>query len=70
MSMVIRTFDKNGEPGTCFRNVESVKLMVIPAYSISETLLNLCMTVKGGETIDFYLSGHERFAVIDEEEEP
>lgn len=62
--MIIRIFDKNGEPGTCWRNVEKIKLLTLPR----QQLLNLNMTTKDGQEIDFYLSDYDRFGVIEKEE--
>lgn len=61
--MIVRIFDKNGEPGTCWRNVARIKLLTLPR----QQLLNLNMTMEDGQVIDFYLSDYDRFAVIEKE---
>lgn len=66
--MTIRMYDKNGNQNNiCWRNVEKIKLLVIPGRGFSDTLLNLHMTFSSGKELDYYLSEHERFAVIEEE---
>ncbi len=66
--MTIKTYDKNGElNNVSWRNVKKIKLLAITARSINDTLLNLHMTFENGEEVDYYLSEHERFAVIEEE---
>ena len=59
--MTVRTFDKDGSPGTCWRCVEKIKIMTFPRQG----LLNLKMTFEDGTEIDYYLHEHERFAVIE-----
>lgn len=64
--MTIRTYDKHGRQNNiCWHNVEKIKLMVIPGRGYSDTLVNLHMTFSGGQELDYYLSEHERFAVIE-----
>lgn len=65
--MTVRTFDKNGEPNNvCWRNVQKIKIMFIPVYSLRDTLLELHLTFEDGQEVDYYLSEHERFAIIEQ----
>lgn len=59
--MTVRTYDKNGDISTCWRNVKKITLLTLPRQG----LLNLKLTFENGEEIDYYLSEHERFAVIE-----
>lgn len=66
--MTIRTYDKDGNPNNvCWQGVQKVKLMVIPGTGWRDTLLELHLTFEDGQEVDYYLSEHERFAVIEEE---
>lgn len=59
--MTIRTYDKDGNASVCWRCVKKIKLMTLPRQG----LLNLKMTFEDETEIDYYLSEHERFAVIE-----
>lgn len=59
--MTVRTYDKDGKINTCWKDVKKIKLLTLP----SQRLMNLNLTLETGEEIDYYLSDHERFAVIE-----
>lgn len=59
--MTIKTFDKDGNASVCWLKVNKIKLMTLPR----KNLLNLHMTLEDGQEIDYYLSDHERFAIIE-----
>ncbi len=59
--MTVRTYDKDGNASVCWSCVKQIKLLTLPRQG----LLNLKMTFEDKTEIDYYLSEHERFAVIE-----
>ena len=59
--MTVRTYDKDGNTSVCWRSVKQIKLLSLPRQG----LLNLKMTFEDETEIDYYLSEHERFAVVE-----
>lgn len=66
--MTVKTYDKDGSVSNCFINVENITLLFITGRC-KEALLNLKIKFKDGSELDYYLSEHERFATITEQEE-
>lgn len=63
--MTITIFTKDGEPTTQINNVAKIQTMYLNRRTIGETLLNLQIELESGETVEYYLSDYDRFAIIE-----